>query len=152
MNPSEASAQLFESCGDEVYRYVRFILGSDVEADDVVQEIFVQVMKSWNRFEHRSDPKTWLWAITNNTIKRAMRQKRHISVPLQELRTLSAVVQNSDFFIDLEAEIRRLPLAQQQVFLQRIVHDMSSAQTAQSLGWSESKVKVTLHRAMKHLR
>lgn len=152
MNPSEATEHLFQQYGDEVYRYVRFILGSEGEAEDVVQEIFVQVMRSWNRFEHRSDSKTWLWAVANNMIKRAIHEKRRNTARIEVPSPTSDFVQESNFFIDFEAEFSKLPLAQQQVFLQRIVHDMSSAQTAGALGWSESKVKVTLHRAVKRLR
>ncbi|MBP3039692.1 sigma-70 family RNA polymerase sigma factor, partial [Bacillaceae bacterium Marseille-Q3522] len=41
---------------------------------------------------------------------------------------------------------------QRMVIMMRYIHDLSISETADVLGWSESKVKTTQHRAMKQLK
>lgn len=153
VNVSEATKELFELYGDAVYRYARFVLGNALEAEDAVQEIFLQVLKSWVRFEHRSSPKTWLWKIANNHIKTMLRKRKYQFVELSNEFEIESQASNStEFLIDLERDIIKLPLPQRQVFIYRILHDISSSETAQILGWSDARVRITLHRAIQSLR
>ena len=41
---------------------VRFC-GNRSEAEDLVQEVFLQAFRGWHTFEGRSSPKTWLYTI-----------------------------------------------------------------------------------------
>lgn len=82
---SEAALVLFEKYGDEVYRYVRYTIGESSDAEDIVQEVFLRVLQSWKRFNHKSSSKTWLWSITKNCIKEQLRkiEKQQVrNVPL----------------------------------------------------------------------
>jgi RNA polymerase sigma-70 factor (ECF subfamily) len=44
------------------------------ERDDVVQDVFVQVYRYLDRFEHRADVKTWLYKICLSQARRARRR------------------------------------------------------------------------------
>lgn len=54
--------------------------------------------------------------------------------------------------IQLEQSLECLSVMQRQVFVERIIHEKSTAETAEELGWSESKVRTTLHRALKKIQ
>jgi RNA polymerase sigma-70 factor, ECF subfamily len=153
LSPSEAAQMLFERYGDEVYRYIRFTVGDLTEADDILQEVFLRVLQSWNRFMNKSSSKTWLWSITNNCIKENFRKRK---------RVRNNVVLNDDFRDDtkgypmlalqLEQSLQCLSVTQRQVFVERIIHEKSTTETAEELGWGESKVRTTLHRALKKIQ
>ena len=53
---------------------------------------------------------------------------------------------------EMEGDILELSIPQRQVVLFRIIHGLSTKETATVLGWSDSKVRTTLHRAIKRLR
>ena len=48
--------------------------------------------------------------------------------------------------------LKHCTIDQRLVILFRYMHELSISETAESLGWSESKVKITQHRALKVLR
>jgi RNA polymerase sigma factor (sigma-70 family) len=53
---------------DELYSWAFYKTSSKETAEDLVQETFISSFKSFEKFENRSQPKTWLMAILNNKI------------------------------------------------------------------------------------
>jgi RNA polymerase sigma factor (sigma-70 family) len=53
---------------DELYSWALYKTSSKETAEDLVQETFISGFKSFDKFENRSQPKTWLMAILNNKI------------------------------------------------------------------------------------
>ncbi|WP_274436572.1 RNA polymerase sigma factor [Alicyclobacillus sp. ALC3] len=153
MSPATVARELFERYGDDVYRYLRFSLGSAHDADDLLQDVFVQVLQSWERFEHRSTERTWLFSIANHCVHDFLRKSNRRTPTVEITEDLAdRTVIDWDIPIALEHSLRHLTLPQRQVFVMRVVQDVSTAETAAVLGWSEAKVKVTLHRAVKEIR
>lgn len=153
LTPSEAASILLEQHGEEIYRYIRFTVGNKSDADDLVQEVFLRVIQNWYRFNHRASPKTWLWAIAKNCIREYYRAQRRFSKYKQLEETLQDD-QARDVITEivLEESLQELTVQQREVFVQRIVHQQSTTDTANLLGWSESKVRTTLHRAVNVVR
>ncbi len=54
--------------GDALYSWAYFKTSSKETAEDLVQETFISGFKSFDKFENRSQPKTWLMSILNNKI------------------------------------------------------------------------------------
>jgi RNA polymerase sigma-70 factor (ECF subfamily) len=153
MSSSEAARMLFDQSGDEVYRYIRFTVGSEADAEDILQDVFLRVLQSWSHFNHRSSPKTWLWSIANNCLREYFRKQRrsHGIVPYE--RDIEDSTQaDRTLFLELERSLDCLTIPQRQVFVERIIHEKSSTETSEALGWSEAKVRTTLHRAIKNIR
>lgn len=57
---------LMHRYGTGVYRFCRQMLGDDALADDVHQQVFVQVFRDLERYERRSSVKTWLFGIARH--------------------------------------------------------------------------------------
>lgn len=145
---------LVEQYGDQLYRFIRYIVGDTGDADDLVQEVFLRVIQSWHRFNHKSNPKTWLWSIAKNCIREYFRtQKRSPSISgLNEAVLKDPAGETVVDEMMLSEALRHLPVSQREVFVERIVNERSTSDTALLLGWSEAKVRTTLHRAVHAIR
>ncbi|QSO48440.1 RNA polymerase sigma factor [Alicyclobacillus mengziensis] len=153
MDAATATEHLFEQYKHEVYRYARYALGSSSEAEDVVQEVFIKVLRNWERFRGDSSPKTWLWTIVRSCIADRGRKRKRQRVEVEMNDNLDGYGSYHDTgTLEMEDSLRRLPQAHREVIVLRILQDWSVADTAQILDWSESKVKTTLHRAVTTLR
>lgn len=153
MDAATATEQLFSLYKNDVYRYARFTLGDSDAADDIVQEVFIKVLKSWDRFRGDANPKTWLWSIVKNCIVDYSRKHKHDKThqPLDEYLGGTSHLE-TDMLFEAEELLESLSRVQREVVVLRLIQDLSSAETAQILKCSESKVRTTLHRAVVKLR
>src|ERR1043166_6243320 len=46
------------------------------EAEDLVQEVYIRVLKSYSKFEKRSSEKTWIYAIARNLAMDSFRKQK----------------------------------------------------------------------------
>ncbi|MFN2187954.1 MAG: RNA polymerase sigma factor [Candidatus Promineifilaceae bacterium] len=164
-----ACAECIEIHSPLVYRLALRLMGNEVEAEDVLQETFLNAFKSIDSFEGRSGLGTWLYRIAYNASM--MRLRRHepqtVSVDEsldgdgqyvipQELFDWCCLPED-DFESDevrdeLEKAIGELPESLRVVFVLRELEGLSTAETAEALEISEGAVKVRLHRARLWLR
>src|SRR2546423_13001573 len=60
------------------------MLGTNSDAEDIAQQVFVRVWKNLKRYEPRAKFTTWLLKITRNLVFNELRRRsRHPAVPLQ---------------------------------------------------------------------
>lgn len=154
LNAAEATRHLFDLYADMVYRFSFYILKDAEEAEDAVQEIFIKVLRSWDQFEERSDPKTWLLSITRNHLYDKLRKMKRDRLLLQTVADESRVQPDSPPVTDVEMEelLLDLKLPYRQVVILRYMQDMTTEEVARVMGWSKAKVRTTLHRAIQTLR
>lgn len=135
-------------------------------AEELVQEVYIKVMKSYDRFEGNSSEKTWLYSIARHIaidyIRKQNRRTKRIfgMVDVTEHENqLKHPDPLPDEILSQNEEVKHLYVAlgkckedQKQVVILRYIQSLSIKETAEILGWSESKVKTTQHRAIKTLR
>jgi RNA polymerase sigma-70 factor (ECF subfamily) len=63
-----------------LYRFALRVIGDRATAEDVVNQVFLHVWRSPNKFEQRSEVSTWLLAITRNVAVSAMRRRPTIGL------------------------------------------------------------------------
>ena len=150
---SDAAKRLFGQYGDEVYQYVRFTLGEATEAEDVVQDVFLEVLRAWPRFRGLSSEKTWLWSIARHRLIDHLRRLSRLGRDLSRRETGRDDPMARDIAtrVDVECSLQYLPVAQRQVVILRIIQDHTTAEVSRMLGWPQVRVRVTLHRALKVL-
>jgi RNA polymerase sigma-70 factor (ECF subfamily) len=68
---------LYRRYGHSVLRRARQILGSDDDANDVVQEIFANLVARPGQFDGRSAPSTFLYAVTTHACLARLRDRRN---------------------------------------------------------------------------
>jgi RNA polymerase sigma-70 factor (ECF subfamily) len=157
----EGETPLFEVLmrrhNQRVYRAARAIIRDDHEAEDVMQEAYVNAYAHLAQFDRRAKFSTWLTKIAvYEALARARRQGRYESLDDHSLETFMPTTSSPDperqaFGRELaeliESAVDRLADGSREVFMLRQVEGLSTAETAQVLGVSEDVVKTRLSRA-----
>ncbi len=152
-----------------LFRISRAYVQDPDEAEDVVQQTYINAYENLARFEGRSRFSTWITRILINEAMLRNRRKRRV-IPLEVHaavngeafeydRTESAngenpadKIMNDELRTILERTIDDLPTKYRSVFVMREIEEMSIAETSESLGISAANVKVRLNRAKETLR
>jgi RNA polymerase sigma-70 factor (ECF subfamily) len=152
----EAFALLFEQYKNLVYRTAYLMLGETTEAEDALQEIFVQVYKSLSGFEpQKAAFTTWLYRVTFNYCLNHRRKKRPLTLPLEDispaLKSEFPGAQLADEEI-LQQAVGKLTDKQRAVVILRYFWDLPYAEIAQILDIPLGTVKSRIDLALKSLR
>jgi len=151
-----------------MFRTARAILKDDAEAEDALQEAYLQAYRSLGGFRADARFSTWLARIVvNESLMRLRKHTRRASiVPIQAAAPLEEVEQVSDDNMAkpdssaeraemrrlLEAQIDLLPDAYRTVFMLRAVEEMSVEETAAVLEIPPATVRTRFFRARSLLR
>lgn len=131
------------------------------QAGEIVQETFLRVARSIGQFAGRSSFGTWLYAVARSAAIDLARQSRRSGggddddpviiklVPPERDSPLGVDDGERDAIRDAIAD---LPPAQRDAVILCDVADLRIREVAEALGWSESRVKVTVFRARRKLR
>jgi RNA polymerase sigma-70 factor, ECF subfamily len=154
---------LMRRYNQRVYRAIRGILRNEHEAEDAMQQAYLQAYAHLGEFEGASSFSTWLTRIAINEALASLRKRGRVEL-LDEIPEVEedvmrpppkspedrAVAQQSMRL--LEEAVDRLPPTYRTAFMLREVEQLSTAETAATLGITEEAVKVRLHRARLSLR
>lgn len=146
-----------------VYRAARAILRDDREAEDVMQQAYVNAYAHLRQFDGRAQFSTWLIRIAvHEAIARARKRGRY--EPLENASGVEMFMPTSsapdperqafgrELGALLESAVDALADGYREVFMLREVDGMSTAETAAVLDLSEDVVKTRLSRARAALR
>jgi RNA polymerase sigma-70 factor (ECF subfamily) len=142
-----------------IYRYIRSRVGSDREAEDLTEEVFLKSFEALNTYVERGAPySAYLYRIARNLVVDHYRS-RNLPLPLDEVDRLedpaSAVETNlvqKESVHELMRGLAALGASQREVIRLRILVGLSTEEVAAWLGKKPSTVRVLLHRALKALR
>ena len=165
----EGQTALFEILmrryNERVYRAARAIVRDDKEAEDVMQQAYVNAYANLRQFNGQARFSTWLTRIAiNEALARVRRLGRYepFDDEFPKVESLMTATSNYDnperqaFGGELRAllewAIDRLPDGAREVFVLREVEGLSTAEVADSIGVSEDVVKTRLSRARAALR
>jgi len=162
---------VFRDYAPRIYHIARRMLGNDADAEDVAQDVLLQVIRKLDTFRGESALGTWLHRVTVNAAlahrqKRANRQKRETGEPVDEMLDAggpSGPVKRWNTSPDepvlaaeqaalIEDAITRLPAPFRDVYVLADVEGMPNAEIADLLGLSVPAVKSRLHRARMRMR
>ena len=149
---------------ERVYRSARAILKDESEAEDVMQQAYVNVYAHLRQFDGRAQFSTWLTRIAiNEALSRVRRRRNHAPVDDDTVHVESLMnrVEPTDperqaaageLRVVLEWAIDRLADGAREVFVLREVEGMSTAEVAAALDVSDDVVKTRLSRARAAIR
>jgi RNA polymerase sigma-70 factor (ECF subfamily) len=162
-----AFAEMVEQNSSQIYNLALRMMEDPAEAEEILQETFLQAVKHIGGFRGKSKIGTWLYRIATNQALMRLRRKRLISVPLDGMGDGELPIPNlasdwssrpeSDLLNrEARAEMREailgLPDSLRVVFVLRDLEGLSTAETAEVLDLSISAVKSRLLRARLKLR
>lgn len=169
-DPSARITEIFESEGGRMYQLALRFCGNPDQAEDLVQEVFLQAYRGWAGFRGDSDVKTWLYRIAARACQRMHRRRvgepeqlASIDAPLPFGEPMIAVIpdEQDDALQQqireearerLEAEISRLPDDFRVPLVLKEIVGLSVKQVADVLGLEQGTVRSRLHRARLKLR
>ena len=152
-----------------LFRTARAILRDDAEAEDALQEAYLQAYRAIGSFRGEAKLSTWLARIVaNEALMRARKRARRAEiVPLQPGTSETEINEIPDDNMDqtpersaqrfemrrlLETQIDSLPDDYRVVFVLRAVEEMSVEESAEALGIPAATVRSRLFRARSLLR
>jgi RNA polymerase sigma-70 factor (ECF subfamily) len=145
-----------------IYRAVRAVLRADDDAEDVMQQAYLNAYQHLHQFAGDAQFSTWLTRIAvNEALGRRRKRSRaldqgtaDVDISLVESETPDPEQQasNSELRDVMEREVAALPDTFRVVVVMRDVEGLSTSETAECLGISEDLVKQRLHRARAMLR
>jgi len=167
-NPEEFS-RLVDAYSSKIYRLAIKMLNQQQDAEDVLQETFLKAYRGLKSFDGRSKLSTWLFRIATNEALMMIRRKHPEVVSIDEPVETEEGEQEPLQIIDwcclpenellsaetkerLDVAVQKLPERLRVVFILRDINDLSTHETAEVLGLSDTAVKTRLSRARLRLR
>lgn len=132
-----------------LYRAARGIVRADEEAEDVVQQTWLDIFRKLDQFRGESAFSTWATRICIHAALAHARKRPVIGeiVEVDSGVTPDETVERAELGSILESTLARLPQASREVVVLRDVLELDTAETAACLGVSQEAVRVRLHRA-----
>jgi RNA polymerase sigma-70 factor (ECF subfamily) len=156
---------LMRRYNQRLYRVARSIVKNEAEAEDVMQQAYVNAYAHLDQFAERARFSTWLTRIAVHEALGRLRRRRRVQEvdvssetegtgatltsgePSPEQQALAAELR-----LLLEGAVDALPRTSRSAFVLREVEGLSTADVAECLQVSEDVVKTRLHRARLQLR
>jgi RNA polymerase sigma-70 factor, ECF subfamily len=156
--------ELYSNYHQDVFNFLIYMVHNRQLAEDLVQEVYIRVLKSYQNFEGKSSEKTWLFSIAKNVaIDHFRKQKNWKNRFLEKFdwnrneltsddAPLEEIVVANEEIRELYECLKHCSTDYRMVIIMRYLQELSIKETAEILDWSESKVKTTQHRALKWLK
>jgi len=164
----QAIPRLVDAHGGRLYGLGLKLCGNPEDAEDLVQEVFLQAYRKWHQFEGRSDPSSWLYTIGARACQRMHRRRSGEPARMEPLADLlpseDDAVPDPEAEGPLDAQLRRearevidrallaLPPDFRLTLVLKDIAELSVSEVAEVLGIKEATVKTRVHRARLALR
>jgi RNA polymerase sigma-70 factor (ECF subfamily) len=162
--------RLFEKHVRGVIGFAMQLVGNRARAEELAQDVFLQIFRTRSRYTPRARFKTWLYRMVTNACLSELRRAEH-HVRLQPLdapggeqmddrqasvelpgRSGEEIALDREAVDRLRAALAELPAQQRAALLLARVNGLSYDEVAASLSCSVSAVKSLIHRATVTLR
>lgn len=165
-----AFRELVEAHRDRVFNITYRMLGDRAEAEDVAQEVFIQVFKSIESFRQESKFSTWLYRVTVNHCKNRIKYlaRRHdrkreelnetseqvngVASPSLHAAQPDRALEGVQMEVLLQEAIKGLDEEHREVVILRDIEDLSIEEICEITKLPDGTVKSRLHRARLALR
>ena len=153
--PSQEFETIFKEHARLVYRTAYAVTGSHEDAEDVLQTIFLQLIRRQFPPDLRTNPQAYLYrAAVNSSLNIIRRRRRDVLVDDIEHFHFSCPTDspNSELEVRLYQAIRELKPEAAQLVILRYMHNKSDAEIARMLGKSRGTIALKLFRSRAQLK
>lgn len=162
----EAFKQMFETYKDRIFNTILYMVQSNDEAEDLTQEVFVEVFLSIENFNGQSKLYTWIYRIAINKVinhQRFKKAKKRFGTVLSLFNLSPAdekpdfvhpgiLLENKELSESLYRAIEQLPDKQKTAFVLRQLEDLSYTEIAEVMRTTIPSVESLLFRAKQNLQ
>ncbi len=155
----KAFALIIRKYQEKLYWHVRRMVVEHEDANDVLQNVFIKVWRSLDKFREDSQLYTWLYKIATNESLTFLDQKKKrqaISIDGHRVDLTDRIMADKDFDVNkaewkLQLAIQQLPEKQRIVFNLRYYEEMPYATMSEVLETTEGALKASYHHAVKKI-
>ena len=159
----ESLRALVEAAYPKVRRWALVRTGDPTEADDLTQDVMIQMIRRLDGFQGSARFDTWLYSVTRNAATdRGRANTRRVRI-LQDPRAVETLtpgaplrpdegIGSNDVAARVHTVFRELPLRQREVFDLVELQGLTSLEAAERLGIEAVSVRAHLFRARRALR
>ncbi|MGP4071972.1 RNA polymerase sigma factor SigX [Piscibacillus sp. B03] len=158
--------ELYETYHRDLYSFIFYMVKDKSTTEDLVQEVYIRVLKSYDTFKGQSSQKTWLFSIARHVtidyFRKYGKQKKqtaqnfdineHSNLLKDDSPTPHEIAEKSEEIKLMYKCLDQCTKDQRMVIILRYLQQMSINETADILNWTTSKVKTTQHRAINALK
>ncbi|MFD2655344.1 RNA polymerase sigma factor SigX [Gracilibacillus thailandensis] len=158
--------ELYDKYHQDLFQYIFYMVKDKQQTEDIVQEVYIKVLRSYQHFKGESSEKTWLFSIARHVTFdyfRKLKRKRNKFLEFfnwgEEGEQLQSGHHAPEEYVLLDDQMKQIYTCmehcsydQKQVIILRFIQDFNIKETAEILDWTTSKVKTTQHRALKVLQ
>ena len=143
--------EFYAATRDDSLRVVLISVGDRQLAEDLVAEAFTKAWMSWPKVRQHPSPRAWVVRTALNTnVSWWRRRRREVALASHDMAATASLYPGLDN--SLVSALRRLPGRQREVIVLRLLLDLDTATTAQTLGMPAGTVASHLHRGLAALR
>jgi len=150
---------IVEKYSSRLYWHIRRLVVLHEDADDALQNTFLNAWKSIGEFRNESSLYTWLYTIaTNEALGLINKRKKNSAVSLDDLEGYFASSHEASTWFDgdeaqvkLQNAILKLPDKQRVVFNLKYFEEMPYQEMSRVLNTSEGALKASYHHAVKKI-
>jgi len=158
-DPEKGFRLIVESYSQKLYWHIRRLVILHEDADDALQNTFINAWKGHSDFRSESSLYTWLYTIaTNEALALINKRKRNAAISLDELGSYfenshegSTWFDGDEAQIKLQNAILKLPEKQRVVFNLKYFDEMTYEDMSKILNTSEGALKASYHHAVKKI-
>jgi len=159
--------RLVDKFQPEIYRMLYYRTRSQMDAEDLTQDVFLKAYKHLVRLQSPMVFRSWLYRIAVNRVNDYFRKKRfralfgNVSVDdetFQETEQMSVppqapeYLERREFWQQVEKMMDILSRMEREVFLLRFLDQLSLKEITETLGKNESTIKTHLYRALNKIK
>jgi len=143
----EAVAAVYDRFSAAVNRWVWRLLGADPDHDDIVQQVFVRILRAGPHLRESDKLGGWVHAITVNTVHGELRRRQvrrffwRDSAPAKLHGDFVHEVEMRDLLVRAKSVIDKLPPGERIAFMLHYVDRHSASEIAELCGYSLSTAK-----------
>jgi RNA polymerase sigma-70 factor, ECF subfamily len=150
---------LVETYSSKLYWHIRRLVILHEDADDALQNTFINAWRGLSEFRNESAIYTWLYTIaTNEALTLINKRKKNSAISLDDLDShFAGSLEGNTWFDGNEAEIKlqnailRLPEKQRIVFNMKYFDDITYEEMSTILNTSVGALKASYHHAVKKI-
>ncbi len=155
----QAFETLFQSYGERVFRYAYRLISDQSKAEEVTNDVMLEVWKNAGKFEGRSKVSTWILGITRHLALNAVRRKEFDTVDVDDAPEISAEPSSTPAMErdrntlkqELKKALKGLSAEHRDVVELTFFHGCSYQEIAEIVGCPPNTVKTRMHHAKKLL-
>ncbi len=145
----EAFAELYDRRGASLYRYALHMTNNVQAAEEIAQEVFVQLMGAGTRYDETRGPlEAWLYGVARNLV-RVFRRRGGVEEPVDRAIVDDIVggLISDESLVALRVAVNELPANYREVVVLCDLEERNYDEAAELIGCPVGTIRSRLHRA-----